>query len=105
MRYLVLSELAFVICALAGCGSSPPTADKILTAQVGKLCAVQFRRGDALGSGADLPVSPTTGEINGAAVSTHGVLRKVTSGWIVLESGAKDYFIPRESVLLIEFTR
>jgi hypothetical protein len=105
MRILVVGSVLFVVCA-GGCGSGPvaeerpPFMDKI-----GKSCTVQFKRGDGLGSGANLPVPPTTGNINGASVNVSGKLRAVSGGWIAVETGQTEYCIPRESILLVQFDK
>lgn len=72
--------------------SSPPN---------GKSCVVQFRR-DALGAAANLPISPTTGSINGAQTSVSGVLRATNDDWIVLDRGGQQIWIPKSVVLLIQ---
>jgi len=69
---------------------------------IGKDCVIQFRRGDALGGASNLPVSPITGSINGAQTSMAGKLRNVTEEWIVIESNASTYWIPKASILLIQ---
>lgn len=77
-------------------GAQPP---------VGKECVIQFRRGDALGGAGNLPVSPTTGGINGAEVALSGILRSITPEWIALERKETTLWIPKESVLLIQTSR
>jgi len=66
----------------SGCSNPQPLAEK-----VGQNCTVQFRRGDALGAGGDLTVSPTTNGINVATVSVSGRLRAASVDWIAVESG------------------
>ncbi len=90
---------------LTGCGGGPPLPDLGPIAQkVGKPCNIQFRRGDSLGSAATLPVSPTTGSINGAEVALNGTLVSVGAGWVVVSSANnKEYHIPVGSILMIEF--
>ncbi len=97
----VLSVLVF---SLFGCGSGPVVTDPgPLSQRIGKNCTVQFRRGDALGSGAALPVSPETGNVNGAEVSVRGKLLSVGAGWVVLGRGDQsELHIPRESILMIQ---
>jgi hypothetical protein len=104
MRSVKLMALLAVL--LGGCDSAQPVSDKPLPAEkVGQNCVVQFRRGDGLGAGGSLPVSATTGSVNGAEVSVSGKLRAVSGGWIAVESGNTEYHIPRESILLIQFGR
>ena len=71
------------------------------TPPVGKECVVQFRR-DALGTAASLPVAPTTGSINGAQTAIGGKLLMVNSEWVLLNNG-NDLWIPRASILLIQY--
>lgn len=69
---------------------------------IGKDCVVQFRRGDALGSGANLPVPPMSASINGADTSVSGKLRNVTEEWIVIESGDQSLmWIPKAAILMV----
>lgn len=103
MKYIiVLSFIACVVSLMAGCGGSQELP-------VGKDVIVQFDRA-ALGTGAALPVSPTTSSINGAETAIYGKLLHVSSDWIQLEvrrpasSGTliSTYWIPRDKVLLIQ---
>jgi hypothetical protein len=79
--------------AFGGGSSQPP---------IGKNCIVQFRRGDALGSGANLPVAPLTGSINGAETSIAGALRNVTEEWLVIEANGANIWIPKSAILLVQ---
>jgi hypothetical protein len=111
-RWLV--ALVLVVLVGAGCGEHEKAK---LSQKIGANCTVQFRRGDALGSGASLPVSPTVFGINGAEVSVAGKLKAVDKEWIVLEKPEPDatvngkpqpqppaeLWIPREAVLLVAF--
>lgn len=99
---LIYAGLLGLVC---GCNSSQPDEEALLKPRIGKGCTVQFRR-DALGAGASLPVSPTTGEVNGASVTVVGTLTQVRGRWIVIwDHKNGEYFIPRESVLMLEFGR
>jgi hypothetical protein len=93
-----------LVAALSGCGGAagerPP-----LTGKVGQSCTVQFRRGDGLGGGGSLPVGPTTTAINGAEVSVSGTLAAVTANWVVVTKESREWHIPRESILLVEFQK
>lgn len=73
---------------------------------VGSTCTVQFRR-DALGTARETPVSHATDNFNGADVRVTGKLVKTDENWVVVEKyGGKEVFwIPRENVLLIEFSK
>jgi hypothetical protein len=81
-----------------GCKNASPT--DLLNDKIGTNCTVEFRRGDALGSAAPLPVSPQTRSINGADVAISGKLTAVDSNWIVLDEKT---WVPRSSILLIQF--
>lgn len=69
--------------------------------QAGKACKIQFRR-DALGAGANLPISPTTDNMNGADTSVAGTLKRTTAEWIVIEGKRGEIWIPKSVILLIE---
>ena len=73
--------------------SSPPA---------GKSCTIQFRR-DALGAAASLPISPMTGNINGAETTISGALKSTSGEWVILNRAGKDVWIPKSVILLIEF--
>lgn len=88
--------------AVCGCNSSPPSDESTFSRKIGSGCVVQFRR-DALGAAASLPVSPRTGEINGASVTVAGELVRVTNTWVVIRTGDHEFFIPKESILMLEF--
>ena len=83
----------------------------------GTICTVQFRR-DALGAGANIPVSPLTNIADGAAVSVSGKLIAVNREAILLEWENRDsiihkneiptyqvhrLWIPKSSILLIQY--
>ncbi len=87
-----------------GCRRSgePDLKDSDLRKWKGDKVEVQFRR-DALGSAHQLPVSPTTSAINGARVSLMGVIVDIGPLGLVLKSGSSQYWIPRESILLVKF--
>ena len=71
---------------------------------IGKNVRVQFRR-DALGAGAVLPISPETGEINGAETTVVGILLKVETKSIVISNHLRERspkWIPREVILFVE---
>lgn len=88
---------------LSGCDPAPDAnmANGELAQWVGKNIRVQFRR-DALGAGAPLPISPTTGEINGASTTVVGRLIKVESSEIVIGPEERPKWIPREVILFVE---
>jgi hypothetical protein len=99
--------VASVTLFLFGCGGSQSVAENLPFAEkVGQLCTVQLRRGDALGAG-QTPVPPTTNAMNGAEVMVSGLLTAVTGRWIAIDSGRgnEEYWIPRESILLIQFAK
>jgi hypothetical protein len=90
---------------LGGCGEGGATLDS----KIGSPCTVQFRRGDALGAGAPSPVPPTTNVMNGADVCLSGTLTRVTHDWILVtykgNDVVKEYHIPKEAILLVEFLK
>jgi hypothetical protein len=88
--------------ALSGCGQSSDTG---ISEKIGKNCTIQFRRGDALGSAAALPVPPTTDSINGSEVEIAGALISMDSDWVVIKAVNKsgETWITRSSILLIQF--
>ena len=105
MRAVVVLSVLFVILVI-GCNNAQPVSEKHPFAdRIGKSCIVQFRRGDALGAAGNLPVPPSTGNINGADVKVSGLLRAVSHDWIAIESGDKEYCIPRDSILLVQFEK
>jgi hypothetical protein len=101
---LTLAALGAVL-LLAGCGSSPVEKPPLLAEKIGQNCTVQFRRGDGLGAGGNIPVPPTTGAINGAEVSVSGKLRSASASWITVESGNTEYYIPNDAILLVQFNK
>jgi hypothetical protein len=84
-----------------------------LKAKVFQTCTIQFRRGDALGGGGSIPVPPTTDSMNGAKVDIVGTLTAVEGDWIIMKPsntkdnsnwmGSNEIWIPRASILLIQF--
>lgn|GEM_PF-4016547 len=82
-------------------GSAGATAIRCLPMfPVGKTCKVQFKR-NALGGGATLPIPPITDSINGADVSLSGTLKSVEGRAIIVVSGKRTYWIPKDSILLV----
>jgi|SRR5579864_6148220 len=95
-----------VVFALCGCSNSQPAVEQTpLAGKFGQNCTVQFRRGDGLGAGGSVPVSPTTNAQNGAEVCVSGKLQAVKGSWIVVEADNSEYYIPRESILLVQFNK
>lgn len=92
---------------LTGCEVSAAKSADSATVQesielpVGANCTIQFRR-DALGANMSNPISPTTGSINGAEVSVHGQLKGINDDWVVITNGAREIWVPRDMVLLIQ---
>ena len=86
--------------SLTGCDRA--TAADSATPPAGKQCTIQFRR-DALGTAASLPVSPLTGGINGADTSISGKLKSTHGEWLVLDHGGQEIWVPKATVLLIQF--
>lgn len=78
----------------------------VLSEWIGQNIQIQFRR-DALGAASNLPISPDTGEINGASTSIIGRLVSVSDSEIVMmrsrgKREARPHWIPREAILFIE---
>ena len=100
LGFLLIAIFPFCISSCA-----EPHAEGIEDTQVsewiGKTVRVQFRR-DALGAAAPLPVSPKTGEINGASTTLVGTLLEVNKASVVIEEGERPKWIPREVILFIE---
>jgi len=86
---------------IAGCGQ--PLASSSLSRKLGSNCVVQFRRGDGLGAGGGNPVPPMTNNMNGADVSVGGKLTSVSDLWVGLQQDKREFFIPRDAILLIDF--
>ena len=100
MKSFSLTWVLLAAVVLSGCDRPDMPALK-----AGKTCTIQFRR-DALGSGASLPVPPTTNSMNGADVSLDGTFVRATAEWVVIETkGSKkerEVWIPKGVILLIE---
>jgi hypothetical protein len=95
-----------VVFALSGCNKSQPAGEQTpFAGRIGQNCTVQFRRGDGLGAGGSAPVPPTANAMNGAEVSVSGKLQAVAGSWIVVATDEREYCIPRESILLVQFNK
>jgi len=99
--YLLLATCLTLLAT--GCGQSNQSGMDTteLSQWLGDNVRVQFRR-DALGAAAALPISPKTGEINGASTTIVGKLVKVHSSSIVIEESQRRKWIPREVILFVE---
>lgn len=100
MRALYVYAVIVTV-GIAGCGQ--PTASSSLSRKLGTNCVIQFRRGDGLGAGGGNPVPPTTSNMNGADVTVSGKLTSVSDLWVGLHQDKREYFIPRDAILLIDF--
>jgi len=101
-----LAVMPLLAVLVGGCSNPTQAPEQTpLADKVGRRCTVQFKRGDGLGAGGDIPVSPATGVINGAEVCVVGQLRGVSGDWIEVESADREYVIPRESILLVQFDK
>lgn len=103
-------SLLLLICGMSmmiiGCSSDIRESESThypdpLMDYVGKTVTVQFNRND-LGGAADIPVSPTTDRINGAETSISGMLKDVTEEAILVKHVSKMFWIPKDSILLLE---
>jgi hypothetical protein len=104
VKILAIYFLAVIL--LTGCGESSKSASSDnsgLEAKIGKVCTIQFRRGDGLGAGAQNPVPPNSDTMNGAEVSMVGTLMAVKGDWVVINFKGNEVWIPRSSILLITF--
>jgi hypothetical protein len=97
---ILVSGAAFAA-ALLVTGCDQATAAGFSSPPVGKPCTIQFRR-DALGA-AGLPVSPMTGNINGAETAITGTLKSTSGEWVVLDRGGKEVWVSKTVILLIQF--
>ena len=86
--------------SLTGCDNA--TAADSSASPAGKPCTVQFRR-DALGAAASLPISPTTGGINGVDTAISCTFKSTRDDWIIVTRAGKEVWIPKSVILLIEF--
>lgn len=107
----MITKLQFILLLLAtislsSCTKNVAPADPpFLKRHVGEECVVRFR-GDALGAGATLPISPTTDSINGADVNQVGKLIAIEGEGIVLEEATplkRTYWIPYQVILSVRF--
>lgn len=98
MRHQILA-LA-LIPFLSACSEKRPAAENPPT---GREATIQFRRGDGLGGGGDLPVNPTAHAINGGKVSLSGKIIKIEGDWVVVEVAREEIWIPKASILLIQY--
>ena len=105
-KSIVLVTGILAAALLSGCNSDAPDdmASSEMAKWIGKNVIIQFRR-DALGAAADLPVSPTTGSINGAKTSIVGLLQTVDATGVTLgnhQRKGSPRWIPREVILFVE---
>ena len=108
-RNVVLSRVKFIaltvfVVAMVAWFLRP--SRPLLSEWIGQNVRVQFRR-DALGAASNIPISPDTGEINGASTSIIGTLVSVTESEIVimrsrLSQQARPHWIPRETILYVK---
>lgn len=101
-RHLLLLCLILSVC-FWGCGRSSKgsVSSETLSKMIGNTVRVQFRR-DMLGAASPIPISPMTGEINGASTTLVGTLTKVECDAIVVEVDGRLHWVPQEVVLLIQ---
>jgi hypothetical protein len=97
------SALVLLLILLVSCHKKPAPKPVVeSTPPIGKNCTVQLRR-DALGTAASSPVPPLTGMHNGAETAVAGKLKLVTSDWVVLDRPGGELWIPKHSVLLLQY--
>jgi hypothetical protein len=100
-KITILASGAAFAAALFVTGCDKATAAGFSSPPVGKACTIQFRR-DTLGA-AGLPVSPMTGNINGAETAISGTLKSTSGEWVVLDCGGKEVWVSKTVILLIKF--
>ena len=69
---------------------------------LGRPCRVQLRR-DTMGVAAPAAIGVLGETLPGKAVQLTGTIDRLTPEWLVLRAEGRNYWIPREMVLLIEF--
>ena len=112
--------IVFAVCCYFCCVRSVDSSvdydyEAYLAPKPGTMVTVQFRR-DALGAASNLPISPTTGSINGARVSIQGNLVAVNQEAVLLLSmeghsrriidgipQPRLLWIPKSSILMIDY--
>jgi len=102
MKLPIILTILLSILILVGCSDNKQLP-------IGKDVIVQFDR-SVLGAGANLPIPPTTGSINGADTALSGKLIFISKNWLQLEvrtsqrseTDIKTFWIPRSKVLLIQ---
>ena len=100
----LISSLVLLLILFAACHKrpAPKTVADTTLPPIGKACTVQLRR-DALGAASPNPIPPLTDMHNGAETSVGGKLKSVTPEWIVLDRTGHELWIPKSSVLLVQF--
>ena len=98
--FFIILLLAGIVCWHVHHVPRPPRPP--IGPEPGTACTVQFHRG-ALGGAAALPISPMTQSINGAKVSISGELIAIDHEAIIISSEQRRYWIPKHSILLIEY--
>lgn len=110
-----LGFFLLLMTVFAGCESEgiDQESSRLLRSKVGESCVVQFRR-DALGTASPNPISPMTGNHNGAETVLRGVLKSVKGDWLILDvpvpdtmidgkSVVRECWVPKASVLLLQW--
>ena len=106
MRARLIAIITLIVVGLiifAACHKKPapkPIADA--TPPIGKNCTVQLRR-DAMGAAAPVPIPPLSANHNGIDTCVTGKLKMINPDWIVLDRNGSDMWIPKSSVLLVQF--
>ena len=97
--FLIILVLSSIVCWHVHRVPRPPIGP-----EPGTGCTIQFRR-DALGSAGDLPVLPIARIINGtiASISISGELIAIDHEAILISSEQKRFWIPKHSILFIEY--
>ena len=107
IKTILLCILFSLLIYLSGCDKK--TSSKItpkIKFKVGSNCTVQFRRNYLGGTSSNI-IPITTDGINGAQISLSGKLTYADNEWIVVNQSniKKEYWIPREVILHLRFSK
>lgn len=108
-RLVLFSVVASLAVLLSSCGSKNarvpvPQSTAVVLPAAGVSVTAQIRR-DHLGAASGIPNSLTAGEINGAVVSVSGRFVAMDERWVVLKRVGGEAWIPRESLLMLTFSK
>jgi hypothetical protein len=97
-----ITLVAAVVLVWGNAETARASGPAFLTAHLGQNCTVQLRR-NLLGAASDKPISPTVAASPGIAeYAVSGKLSTVHDEWVVIEGQNRKFYIPQETILLIE---